>query len=78
MRHVKKTSGFAAEQLEELRCRPLVLILDCLDEIQIEDEPTQSWWNANGFDGWAAVKLIVTCRQEHISDYGGSRLQGTC
>ena len=71
VRHLKKAFSFEEEQLQELQKRRLVLILDSLDEVQIQREkPTQSWWDANGFDGWTDVKLIVTCRQEHTSDYG--------
>ena len=28
-----------------------------------------SWWELNGFEDWD-VRLVVTCRQEHMRDYG--------
>ena len=71
VRHLQKTFGFKAPEMEELRRRPLVLILDSLDEVAVPEAgpPSQSWWELNGFGDWD-VKLVVTCREDRISGYG--------
>ena len=50
------------------RRRRLVLMLDSLDEVPREHVALLSWLQLNGFEEWD-VRLIVTCRQEHIHGY---------
>ena len=69
IRHLETTFGFREQETEELRHCPLVLILDSLDEVARAAPPVQRWWELNGFAKWN-VKLIVTCRQENVGDYG--------
>ena len=70
VQHLQKTFGFSPGEMTRLRQHPLVLILDSLDEVQTPSPlPVQSWWQLNGFESWD-LQLIVTCRMEHIKDYG--------
>ena len=43
-----------------------------MDEVLRNDaaQASQSFWELNQFDDWD-VKLVVTCREEHLEDYGG-------
>ena len=69
VRHLQKTFGFKEQEMERLRKHPLVLILDSLDEVHRDHVPTRTWWELNGFQEWN-VMLFVTCREEHIQNYG--------
>ena len=69
VRHLQSTFGIDERAMGELRQRPLVLVLDSLDEVSRATVPSQTFWDLNGFDQWN-VRLIVTCRQEHVNDYG--------
>ena len=65
--HVQQTLGIERQEMAAPRRRHLVLMLDSLDEVPREHVALLSWFQLNGFEAWD-VRLIVTCRQEHIHD----------
>ena len=72
VRHVAAMLGFqdGDQAFAQLRQQRMVWILDSLDEVLQPVIPvTQSWWEVNELDEWD-VKLVVSCRQEHVHDYG--------
>ena len=66
--HLTSVFGFGGRHIEELKQRPLVLILDSLDEVP-RAKPTLSWYELNDFQEWK-IRLIVTCRENKVNKYG--------
>ena len=68
--HLQTTFGFHAQEMQKLQQQPLVLVLDSLDEVPPPSPvPSKSLLQLNGLAKWD-IKLIVTCREEHIHSYG--------
>eukprot|EP00668_Euglena_longa_P013902 GGOE01017853.1.p1 GENE.GGOE01017853.1~~GGOE01017853.1.p1 ORF type:complete len:1536 (-),score=439.18 GGOE01017853.1:188-4795(-) len=67
--HLQRTFDFDVEAMAELRQKPLLLILDSLDEATGEEvDLGDVAWSPSAFQGWD-VKIIVTCREEYLMDH---------
>ena len=71
VRHITTLFGFEGNDaaLRELKARPLVWVLDSLDEVERPRVAgARSLWELNALDEWN-VKLLVTCREEHVDSH---------
>eukprot|EP00667_Euglena_gracilis_P000271 EG_transcript_271 len=67
--HLQRTFDFDAEAMADLKRKPLLLILDSLDETAGEETTIgDSAWSPDAFQGWD-VKIIVTCREDFLLNH---------